>query len=221
MENATQALRIAAGVLFALLILGLLVAFYNNMSELKRYEQAQTASEQSADFNKQYDVYNRTLYGSELLSLVNKADNYNKTEVIDKGYPKMEVTVTYKNNISGFDSINNQEYIIFTKGKENNINDIKKAMSDLENKIREFGDMVHAGKKVSELALMRTNELDDFFENNGIRDNARRNKFKFNIRMYTMYKSTQGTIKNKKYKCTNVEYDETTGRIIKMSYKEQ
>ena len=88
------------------------------MSEIKRFEETQIAGEQIAEFNKQYDVYNRNLYGSELLSLVNKADNYNKTEVINKGYQKMEVTVTYKNNMSGFDSLNNNEYIIFKKNEE-------------------------------------------------------------------------------------------------------
>ena len=93
-------------------------------------------------------------------------------------------------------------------------------MNDLENKIQEFRNKVHEGKKVSELALLRTNELDDFFVNKGIKNNAKRDKIKYNIRMYTMYKSTETTIKSKKYECSSVEYDTTTGRIIKMNYKE-
>lgn len=206
MENATQALRIAAGVLFALLILGLLVAFYNNMSELKRYEQNQTASEQAADFNKQYDVYNRTLYGSELLSLVNKADNYNKTETYD-GYQRLEIIVTFKNNIGGF-----------KKNTTYDIAGITFAMKTLENNIKTYGNKTYSGKKVSQLAFMRTDELNDFIAVNKI--NNKQEEIKDNISYYTLYKADEVTIKSKKYKSTGVEYDKTTGRIIKMSYKE-
>lgn len=207
MENATQALRIAAGVLFAMLILGLLVAFYNNMSELKRYEESQKAEEQVADFNKQYDVYVRTLYGSELLSLVNKADDYNKTETYD-GYQRLEVTVIFKNNIGGF-----------KKNTTYNISTITSIMKTLESNIQSYGNKTYSGKTISQLALMRTNELEDFFKVKKI-NSTKITEIQGNIKNYTSYKSDEVTIKSKKYEFKNVEYDNTTGRITKLSYKE-
>lgn len=207
MENATQALRIAAGVLFALLILGVLVTFYNNMSELKRHEEMQKTGEQMADFNKQYDVYNRNLYGSELLSLVNKADNYNKTETYD-GYQRLEITVIFKNNIGEF-----------KKNTTYDIAGITFAMKTLENNVKSYGNKTYSGKTISQLALMRTNELEDFFKVKKI-NSTKITEIQENIGKYTSYKSDEVTIKSKKYECTNVEYDKTTGRIIKMSYKE-
>ena len=69
MENATKALEIAGGVLISLIIIGTIVFFYNRISEVKQTEHNTQAEEQAADFNKDYEVYNRNdVYGSELLS---------------------------------------------------------------------------------------------------------------------------------------------------------
>ena len=58
MENAVKALEIAAGVFFALLILGSLVLGYNQIANLRRTEYLVEQDTQAADFNKSYEVYN-------------------------------------------------------------------------------------------------------------------------------------------------------------------
>lgn len=78
MENASKALFIAAGVLIALIILSLLVLAYDQISQTAKAEEAKKQAEQVADFNAQYEVYNKKLlYGVDILSLINKVNDNN------------------------------------------------------------------------------------------------------------------------------------------------
>ena len=73
MENAAKALQLAGGILITLLVITALVYGYSRLSEVKQIEQDNERDQQSADFNLQYEVYNRAgVYGSEILSLANK-----------------------------------------------------------------------------------------------------------------------------------------------------
>ena len=98
MENATKALEMAAGVLIALLIIGLLAYAYNNLSDEKKIEQSSESAMQASEFNKSYEAFNKSgLYGSEILSLANKIVDYNKKEASQKGYHIITLNVTLKN----------------------------------------------------------------------------------------------------------------------------
>lgn len=94
MENATKAMQIAAGVLMSVLVLGLLVYGYNNITESKDIEQQAVREEQAADFNKSFETYNRDLVGTELIALSNKVDDYNKRYPQSEGYTKITLNVT-------------------------------------------------------------------------------------------------------------------------------
>ena len=70
-------------------IISLLVTFFTNLSHLKQEEKEIDQVAQTTDFNKQFDVYFRNIYGSELFSLVNKIEDYNKREGDLKDYTKV------------------------------------------------------------------------------------------------------------------------------------
>ena len=99
MENASKALIMAGSVLIALIIISLLVAFFGQLRNLQNTTDDVEKEEQVYEFNKQYDVYARNVYGSELLSLANKIIDYNKTESENDGYTKIELYITIKNDI--------------------------------------------------------------------------------------------------------------------------
>lgn len=100
MENATKALEMAGSVLIGVLILGCLVFAYTRMKELKNVEHKSEVTEQASDFNKDYEAYNRNnLYGSDLFSLANKIEDYNKQEADGKAYGRIEMKVTLKTEI--------------------------------------------------------------------------------------------------------------------------
>lgn len=94
MENATKALEMAGSVLIGVLIIGCIVYAYSQLSAIKRDEQTSERVEQAADFNKDYDAYNRDdLYGSDMFSLANMIENYNIKESDTKYYGKIEIKV--------------------------------------------------------------------------------------------------------------------------------
>lgn len=79
MENASKALTIAANVLLAVMILSLLMYFYNTWRVLPLEEEAAKVVEQAQEFNKQYEVFDKKImYGVDVLSAVNKAISNNE-----------------------------------------------------------------------------------------------------------------------------------------------
>ena len=208
MENASKALIIAGGILVAILIVSLLVFFFDNIRNLQGTESTISEEEQAVEFNKQFEVYDRSnIYGSEILSLANKVVDYNIRESEKKGYQEMAMTVTFKIDISRF-----KKNTTYTSDQ------IKEIVSSVEKNVDSFGGYTYSGKKVSDLANMRTNERIQWYEDKSI-SQAKRNEIESYITKYTQVKADQLEIKSKIFKCTQMEYDNRTGRIIKMSFE--
>lgn len=78
MENATQALIIAGGILFAILTLSLFVYMFNNMAVMQNAKANQEKTEELASWNMQWESYNKQyLYGLDVLTVINKAEDNN------------------------------------------------------------------------------------------------------------------------------------------------
>ncbi len=79
MENASKALLMAASVLIALVIIGALILMFNNLTNYQSTKTVSNREAQVIEFNNQYETYNRkNVRGSELLSLLNRAADYNR-----------------------------------------------------------------------------------------------------------------------------------------------
>lgn len=99
MENASKALIMAGSILISILIISLLVMFYGDIKELIGVEHNEDILEQSAEFNKQYDVYYRdNLYGSDILSIANKVNDYNIRQSEEQGYKKIEMIIIFNSD---------------------------------------------------------------------------------------------------------------------------
>lgn len=78
MENATRALTMAGGILIALMILGALLLMFNNLSSYQNKNDASTKDSQIAEFNNQFEPYNKSnLTLMELKSVWNKIQSNN------------------------------------------------------------------------------------------------------------------------------------------------
>lgn len=78
MENASKALLIAGGILLALMTLSLIVYVSTSTTRMAEAQDAKKASEELAAFNASYEAYNKTrMYGTDVITVVNKAINYN------------------------------------------------------------------------------------------------------------------------------------------------
>lgn len=85
MENASKALVMVANMLLAVIILSLVLYFYNRLRTLPIEEDLNTAIEQAQEFNKQYEVYDkRIMYGVDVISALNKAISNNEKYIQGK-----------------------------------------------------------------------------------------------------------------------------------------
>lgn len=99
MENASKALVIAGGVLLGILIMGLIVVVANNMTQAQKNQEQLLSAEQVTKFNLQFESYNKkVLRGVDIISVCNKANDYNTRESDDtsKGYTPITITVEIK-----------------------------------------------------------------------------------------------------------------------------
>lgn len=82
MDNATQALLIAGGILLGILTVTLLVYMFNNMATLGNAEQAKKDMQRLKEWNGEWEAYNKSyLYGAEVLTVINKAEEEAEFEV--------------------------------------------------------------------------------------------------------------------------------------------
>lgn len=208
MENATKALEIAGSVLLGVLILGLLVFEYRKISNLKKVEEDVKVSQQSEDFNKKFEAYNRNLYGSELLSLANQIQDYNDrysgektSQYENQGYQKVEVKTTIKTatnklaaktyNLSGFLKVYNDL-----------ARDIENMNKNCKYKNKSISYWANSGKETERIFPDKSNKIYD------------------DIAKYKDLYNEQLDITRKTFKCTKINYDNKNGRITNMTFEE-
>lgn len=208
MENASKALIMAGSVLVAMIVISILVIFFGNLQSLQNTELTVDEAKKIEEFNKQYDVYARDVYGSEILSLANRIDNYNKTQAENEGYTKIELYVELTKNIDS---------TYFKKGTYTS-DSIRQKIEQIETKVDTLGKQTiksktqsNISRKVSKLATMRTVDIEALgFEASQYQDK---------VREYNTYKSLVTEIKAKEFKYVSITYDKYNGRITKMNYK--
>lgn len=94
MENASKALTIAGGVLIAVMLAVLVYYVFTHWGESQKLKQEDVNIQKVEEFNKSYLSYEKVLYGSELLGLVNKMIDYNKSDDITySGYSRMNLSI--------------------------------------------------------------------------------------------------------------------------------
>ena len=207
MENAAKALQIAAGVLISLLVISALVYGYTQLSNLKQMEEDNEGIQKAAEFNLSYEVYNRSgVYGSELLSLANKIEDYNIKQAQEQGYQVVTLSVTLT------PPINAQVYTSTTY----DANTLTQCYDELSSKIRTANETVK-GKSISYWAGS-SSELRRTFN---ATTSPTLEQMTEKIRKYNALVSERDDISRLTFKCTNVQYDDNNGRILSMRFQEE
>lgn len=99
MENASKAILIAGGVLMGVILLAALVMVFTSFGGVFEEQGEALTVEQLEKYNRQFNTFDRSLYGSELLSLQNLLEDYNSRvlENTDENYRREnEIKVTVK-----------------------------------------------------------------------------------------------------------------------------
>lgn len=225
MENASKALIMAGSVLMALLVIGALVFMYNQLAEVEQTKTDVDETSKIVEYEKKFEQYNKTIYGSELMSLANLQEDYNRTLSEEQGYSKITVTVTIKNSIA------DTKY--FSAGKKDlslilaDVNSIENEISNYETKEQYKGKTVRYYSQISnrEIAsiygITYTSDDLDYEIGEKLSSDSKTKKLMQEIEDYKNLKATYTEFKTKRFKCINAEYDKANGRIKSMDFAEQ
>ena len=137
-ENASKALKIAGEVLIGVLILSLIVVFYNNLSNYEKVKQEQEELKQSVSSNSDYEVFLKDIYGSQLFSLVNKINDNNKRKTEDKNFTKVTLQVKFKKDYKV--RIGVTDYYIFKENNTYSETQMKTKINEIEQKYKNIDD---------------------------------------------------------------------------------
>jgi oligoendopeptidase F len=109
MENASKALIMAGGILIAILILAILTYVWNSVGFFSTTVEEQKKLEQIAEFNKEYESYQRKiLRGTDIATIINKIEDNNKR------YPEAQIIWQFE---LVQDLTNNSNVLVLSKGK--------------------------------------------------------------------------------------------------------
>lgn len=99
MENASKALLIAGGMLIAMMILVMLVSLVTSISDVAESQDKKQLTQQIQEFNRGYEAYNKTkMFGIDVITVTNKAVDYNKTLDTDEEEYKINVILKLNQN---------------------------------------------------------------------------------------------------------------------------
>ena len=208
MENASKALIIAGGILLALLILSTLIYVGTTMSNMADQQNQSKQLEQTAEFNRTYEAYNRSrLYGTDVISVVNRAIDYNKQLDADEEEYFINIVIETTTSFTA----TKQEVTRYGNGQEtsNNSEVIQgnSLMSAGTYQVRERDGSVRINEKVEDFFLFYS------------KDNVSINDDDPSKIKYTYTYSGLTNFKSAIFMCEYVNYNES-GRIKEMKFKQ-
>jgi len=222
MENASKALLIAGGMLFAMMILALLVSVVISINDAAESQDRNKLSEQIQEFNKGYEVYNKTkMFGTDVITVVNKAIDHNKTIRATEVEPyyiniKIKVNQTFKTEVMEIKQNGEEREETILSGKDITIA-IKELLGNPKNNYNSYLELgtyeLGTWQKNGEEFIMYNNFV-EFFSGDVI-DKTVTSEDKQTT--YVMY-SALTNFKTSIFKCTNVDYNE--GRISSMTFEQ-
>ena len=231
MENATKALQMAASVLFAMMIIGLITFSFAKVEEAQAKRQDEIKTQQMLDFNKQYGFYEvgENYYGAELLSCINLMEDYNNRiaqDIADTGYQKVTLKIKITNEYDvDYCKYLNKKFTtnLFDDNTKSDLDDFKKVYNKLQEELskaasKKISSSSSKGKvqsnTVSYWASLRDNVLTEYFDDNDL------NKLKLEIEKYEGLLTEQTDFSRTRFKCTDIEYDPNNNRIVLMKFRQ-
>lgn len=107
MDNATEALLIAGGILLGILTITALVYMFNNLSIMGNAQEKKEETKRLAEWNSEWEAYNKMqLRGAEVLTVVNKAKQNNSMYEENSKY-NVNVEINGKDNYGNEINISN------------------------------------------------------------------------------------------------------------------
>lgn len=244
MENATKALLIAAAILIILMLISTMLIFRNQLAGYFSEKHDSKMVEQLVEFNNRFENYNgQTIRGNELISVMNSIIDYNNYQSGIEGYEKVMIEIDFINsqyvqelkydNETGSNSIftlsNNK--IRNTSTSDSAISKIAGLSSTL---VSTSGITGITDTKLQKMSAQISNIVDDDIVDSRAREEYINHRAELLKRIlgyevddsdisaiktatYKYYQYTQ--FKRAMFKCTNVTYNTTNGRVNGMTFE--
>lgn len=242
--NMAQALKMAGGVLIALTIIATLTYFFRELTPFQQQIEDIQELEQTADFNKQYEVYNKSLMlGVDIISVINKAYSNNRAYIEAYGYSDdiqnnylidiiLETPVTLQQTLIVNDIYDEDAGEIIEK------NPVRVNISTLDSTLKtriaqrlkiasvdtNYPNVQIEGNLIIDDADYTDDNMYSYIIEDSVEDlkrNIRNNdNATINIWGTATLETYAYSLKNKKFRCTDVVNSEKTGRIISMTFRE-
>lgn len=248
MENASKALLMAAGILISIIIIGLVVIMFSNLRQSQSETELEKEIMQITKYNQKFEQFNRTiLYGSDIVSIINLAEDYNKVQAReDIGYTPITININIKTPISlvqSSDDKNYKRYIIRSGkhviSKNSSGDNIKTTMKLIDNEIQKIENTYNQkGKAIDTLIKLKQkydSEIQTYKYTTNRQTEAQKLEEQYkkelqpyggkdavekDIRRYTALNTTITDFRTKYFTCTNTQYD-NSGRMILIEFNEE
>ena len=241
MENASKALLMAAGVLITLIIIGAFMLMMSNLTDYQQKSYQSKVDAQTLEFNNQYVTFARdNIRGNDMISLMNKIVDYN-TRHEGQGYTPMEVSIDMNgyNDDLLYDTREENQLVIRDHYNQDNIDEIvglpktfrdegeaggiireleekyqQKYIDQLATEISTVAGLAEDGSSDAEqefvdLKLLPIDDVDDLDGYGGLDGIYKDASLYYE---YIQFKRTT-------FDCTGTEFDEESGRIIRMEFE--
>lgn len=219
MENASKALIMAGGVLIGILIIGLIVVSYRQLAGLANTEHQKEVVNQQKNYNAQWEKYNGTIYGTDVLSMVNQMEDYNKTQAENDGYAYITAKIAIKQEVKSTEVLSNSTEVkriipkVELKKNQYTAENMYTILKNIEEAIEKIKKIKIEGKTISSLASMRVSDLKNHY------GDAKAEEIQKETLAYKEVVELYKEIKSKKFKAS-LKYDDITGRITEIQVEE-
>ncbi len=234
MENASKALIMAGSILVSLLVIGIVSLMYNQLSSTKQTESDVEESTKAENYAKSFEQYNKTIYGSELLSLANLQSDYNFRQADLKGYTPITITVKITKPIEKDERTN------YLGTGEQALSVVRNALLELQDDVEYYEKDANGYRNKKErnkrsvkyYAQLSNRQIATLFEipyssedtdydiGEMLANEIETSKLLDDIELYKNLKTSYTEFKNTSFKCEKVQYD-GIGRISSMYFIEK
>ncbi len=239
MENATKALLIAGAVLILVMVLSLVVIFWDQVTSYFSAGHDAKMQAQLVEFNNKFQNYaGKTIRGNELVSIMNRIVDYNDYQSDIVGYERIKITINFSGQKDDlrYNTERREEILVEYDTITNNANDdrIEKIATTSSRLVEASSSSI---PKLTDVKLQKMSAGIDTIFDGDIDDDHREARAKFltkvlgyeiaikdDPRMDEIKNATsqyyQFTMfKRAVFECTDVNYDEANGRVSGMEFK--
>jgi len=220
MENASKALIMAGGVFIGILILGIIVFSYKQLTSIANDDHKRELIEQQKNYNAQWEKYNDNIYGTDMISLANQIVDYNKTQAENQGYSPISATITITKEVKSTETLEKANEVkkviskVHLKQGDYTADEMYTFLQTIEKAIEDIKKVKIENKTIPSLASMRLSKLKSEY------GEARAKDIQNETYAYQEIVDLYKEMKSKKFKATIV-YDDVTGRVSTIKVEEK